>query len=247
MARGFKPCATAIRRPPPNDLTKEPVSMTLPLTSARRLRVEFYFDFVCPWCLIGKRNLEAAIAAVEARQPGLNVQIVWRSVELLPQTPVDGVSYEAFYLARLGSAQAVAQRRAQVRDAARRAGVELAFERIRVLPNTAAAHALLAHATDEVGEQNSDRQAALIERIFAAYFMEGEDIGDAATLSRIAGACGIDDATAARRARNTSARIGGVPHFVFEGRYAVSGAQPPEVLVEAMLRAAGLVEAHHGA
>ncbi|WP_232071916.1 DsbA family oxidoreductase [Paraburkholderia pallida] len=215
---------------------------------ARELRVEFYFDFVCPWCLIGKRNLEAAISALEARQPRMNVQIVWRPVELLPHTPVGGVPYEAFYLARLGSAQAVAQRRAQVMQAALGAGVELAFERIRVFPNTAAAHELVACATDKACGHDSGRQAALIERLFMAYFCEGEDIGDVGTLSRIALACGIGDTAPARRPESAAAQIEGVPYFVFGGRYAVSGAQPPGVLLDAMLRAVDLMEAQsHGA
>lgn len=217
-----------------------------PAAPSRVLHVDFYFDFVCPWCLIGKRNLEAAIAALEARLPQVSVQVAWHSVELLPHTPLGGLPYEAFYLARLGSAQAVAQRRAQVRQAAHSAGVELAFERIRVLPNTAAAHALVARTTEVDGERRRGMRAELVERLFTAYFIEGEDIGDAATLSRIARACGVDDAAAASapRAHGASNRVDGVPYFVFDGRYALSGAQPPQVLVEAMLHAADQAQAH---
>ncbi|WP_213306571.1 DsbA family oxidoreductase [Paraburkholderia sacchari] len=221
--------------------------MNQPLTpesSNRVLHVDFYFDFVCPWCLIGKRNLEAAIAVLEARWPHVSVQVAWHSVELLPHTPVDGLPYEAFYLARLGSAQAVAQRRAQVREAARAAGVELAFERIRVLPNTAAAHELVARTTGLDGERGRGTQAELVERLFTAYFIGGEDIGDAATLSRIARACGADDAASAPRAHGETNRVDGVPYFVFDGRYALSGAQPPQVLIEAMLHAADLTQVH---
>ncbi|MCG5078937.1 DsbA family oxidoreductase [Paraburkholderia tagetis] len=218
------------------------LSPASPGSPARLLRVDFHFDFICPWCLIGKRNLEAAIAALEARQPHMSVQVVWHPLELLPHTPPGGLPYEAFYLARLGSAQAVAQRRAQVRQAAHSAGVELAFERIRVMPNTAAAHELVARATDKDGERGRGLQAELIERLFSAYFVEGEDIGDAPTLSRIARAYGVDDAAPAPRVDGASLRVDGVPFFVFEGRYAVSGAQPPQVLVDAMLRAVELAQ-----
>src|SRR5579864_1052821 len=137
--------------------------------------VDVHFDFVCPWCLIGKRNLDAAISRLASLRPDVNVKVRWHSHQLLPDMPVGGVPYQAFYVARLGSAAAVAARRAQVQEAACAAGVQLAFDRIEVMPNTRAAHNLVAWAaTTDAAFQ----PASLIDRLFTGYFMDGEDIGN---------------------------------------------------------------------
>jgi predicted DsbA family dithiol-disulfide isomerase len=105
--------------------------------------IEAFFDFICPWCLIGKRNLDAAVSRFAGLRPDARVKVLWRSHQLLPYTPPNGMPYQAFYRDRLGSPEAVAARRAQVQRAALDAGIEFAFERIEVLPNTAAAHNLV--------------------------------------------------------------------------------------------------------
>jgi predicted DsbA family dithiol-disulfide isomerase len=206
-----------------------------------RLTLDVFFDFVCPWCLIGKRHLAAALERFAALRPGTEVELRWRPHVLLPHTPPAGLPYQSFYLARLGSAEAVAARRAQVREAGRAAGIDFAFERIAVLPNTAAAHALVSRA----GRHDPAREAALIERLFCAYFLEGQDIGDAAVLARLARACGVDPERLAgasahgtpRPGDGSAVAPGGVPTFVFNGALALSGAQPPELLLQALLRA----------
>src|SRR5206468_12331107 len=83
----------------------------------RTLTVEVFFDFICPWCLIGKRNLEAAITRFTGLRPDVQLRVLWRSHRLLPFTPSEGEPYQAFYLDRLGSLEAVAARRSQVRRA----------------------------------------------------------------------------------------------------------------------------------
>ena len=208
-----------------------------------RLTLDVFFDFVCPWCLIGKRHLAAALERFARLRPEVDVELRWRSHVLLPHTPPGGLPYQSFYLARLGSAEAVAARRAQVRQAGRAAGIQFAFERIAVLPNTAAAHALVARA----GAQCTPAQhAGLIERLFCAYFLEGEDIGDTAVLARQARACGLDperlasaDAHAAPHTAGEAEVALGVPTFVFNEALALSGAQLPEVLLQGLLRASG--------
>jgi predicted DsbA family dithiol-disulfide isomerase len=212
---------------------------------APSLTIDFFYDFVCPWCLIGKRHLGAALSRLAELRPDVRVRLQWRSQQLLPDIPVGGVPYDVFYVARLGSPEAVTRRRAQVAQAAGLADLKLAFERIEVMPNTAAAHGLLAW----VAEQGSEiQQAALVESLFMAYFMEGEDIGDPAVLARRALECGVEreglrQYLAASGASNDGIfrsphagfAVSGVPFLVFNGTYALSGAYPADALVEAML------------
>ena len=201
----------------------------------RSLTVEVFFDFVCPWCLIGKRHLDAAARRLAELRPDVRLEVVWRSHPLLPDIPLGGVPYQAFYVARLGSPEAVARRRAQVQQIGTAAGIRFAFERIKVLPNTAAAHAWVARAAATASQA---QQARLIEQIFTAYFVEGEDIGDALVLERIAQACGVQAAAPGEGQRALGHYpVGGVPCFVFDGALALSGAEPPGMLVDAMLQA----------
>ena len=207
----------------------------------RTVRIEVFFDFVCPWCLIGKRHLDAAIRKLADLRQGVRVKVVWQSHTLLPDTPEGGLPYQAFYVARLGSSEAVTRRRAQVQQAGNAAGVRFAFDRIQVLPNTAKAHALIAR-TDEA------RQAKLVDRIFTAYFLEGEDIGDWSVLERLAGECGQQRGTSGRPGGDgLSARtecpvptrypIQGVPSFVVDESLAFSGAMPSDMMLDVILRA----------
>ncbi|SAL80592.1 DSBA oxidoreductase [Caballeronia arvi] len=215
----------------------------------RTMTVEVFFDFICPWCLIGKRNLEAAISRFAALRPDVRLKVLWRSHQLLPWIPLEGMPYQAFYLDRLGSHEAVAARRAQVRRAGIEAGVEFSFEQIDVMPNTAAAHDLVAYAASR---GNEAQHALLIERLFGAYFMEGKDIGDWRVLERLGVECGLEPEgvvnhlAESRRMADPTARlvpsadhhVGGVPHFVFDASYALSGAHSPGAIIEAMMLAA---------
>lgn len=207
---------------------------------SRRLHIEVFFDFICPWCLIGKRQLERALARLHASQPDVEVSLEWHGVQLLPQLPPEGVPFAEFYLRRLGSEQAVRLRQAQVREAASAAGLDIDFARIARMPNTADAHRLLARAA-QLG--SAAQVEALLERLFAAYFHNGEDLGDPATLLIIAESCGfapvdlVDSLLGdGRQFMGDAAGMAanGVPYFVFDRRLALSGAQPAEVLLGAM-------------
>ena len=136
-------------------------------------------------------------------------------------------------------------RRAQVRHAGKAAGIDFAFDRISVLPNTAAAHDLVAYAADH---GTMAQQEELIERLFTAFFIEGIDIGDLSVLERLALACGLSrDGLRARLADSRGRcgqamrqpqphyRVDGVPFFVFNGSRVLSGAVSPDVLLKAML------------
>ena len=211
------------------------------------LAIDVHFDLICPWCLIGKRHLRAALEQFRRTYPDVAVTVAWRSHQLLPDIPATGIPYQAFYERRLGGPAAVAARRAQVQAAARAAGIELAFERIALMPNTLLAHRLI----DCAGEFGGAEQVAdLIERLFAAYFTEGHNIGALPVLLAVAAEAGFPAAAIEARlatpeagerfrARLAAANAGisGVPFFVFNNRLAVSGAQPPASLLAAMEQA----------
>ncbi|CAG4883676.1 Putative DsbA family dithiol-disulfide isomerase [Georgfuchsia toluolica] len=204
-----------------------------------QLTVEVYFDLICPWCLIGSRNLHAALAELRSLEPGIDAEILWHSVPLLPDIPNGGVPYDEFYLRRLGSREAIAARRAQVQATARNAGLAIQFDRIRMMPSTLPGHRLIAAA--------AARQLpldALIDRLFVAYFLEGQDIGSLEVLTRIGSEYGLDADTVADCYNGRAGQdflttgtarhaVNGVPFYVINRRFPVSGAVSAAVLLDA--------------
>jgi predicted DsbA family dithiol-disulfide isomerase len=202
----------------------------------RSLNIDVYVDLICPWCLIGKSHLRRALDRLVETDPDVDVAVRWHSVQLAPDVPVEGWPFAEFYERRLGGTHAVQARQAQVRSAAERAGVSVDFASIRTFPNTAKAHRLLALAANQLDPTGIDR---LLDRLFSAYFQRGDDLGDLATLTAIAAEHGIEadqarGALAERGNLRPSVDVEGVPYFVFNGRFAVSGAQPPELLHSVM-------------
>lgn len=207
------------------------------------LRIDAYFDLVCPWCWIGRRHLADAVLRFSHKEPELAVETLWHGVQLLPDTPAEGLPYQAFYERRLGGHAAVVARRQLVATAGRLAGIEFRFDRIQTMPNTQLAHHLIRHLQMRGDMRRVD---TMIERLFAAYFMDGTDIGDADELCRIAASHDLDasemrrvlaSAAQDRSAPNPgSAAISSVPHFVFSGGLAISGAQLPETLLALLKR-----------
>ncbi|SPR96682.1 DsbA family oxidoreductase [Cupriavidus taiwanensis] len=219
------------------------------LNQAPVLSVEAYFDLICPWCLIGKTHLETAIDWLGRERPDVAVQVTWRSYPLIPTTPPAGLPYRKFYLARLGTPEAVAMRQAQVCAAARDAGLTLALDRIEIFPNTLLAHRLVGHARQQAG---AGVAGLLIDELFRRYFIRAENIGDPRVLRHAAASCGIALPGPADGAAGQDldwlaslpgpleppARAGlGVPCFLFNGTHSVSGARPPEVLLQTMHKA----------
>ena len=206
------------------------------------MKVEIWSDVVCPWCYIGKRRLESALARFEH---SAEVEVVWRAFELDPAAPPERTGTYADRLAHkygtgLDEAQQMIDRMTAVASS-----VDLAFRFDIARPGaTFDAHRLL-HLAAERGVQD-----ALKERLLAATFCEGEPIGQRATLVRLAEQAGIDAdearavlesdayATEVRDDESEAASIGvsGVPFFVIDRTYAVSGAQPPDVLLEVLDR-----------
>jgi predicted DsbA family dithiol-disulfide isomerase len=217
------------------------------MTSApASLSIDIVSDIVCPWCYVGKRRLEAALArrASDDAQP---VQVRWLAFQLNPDIPAGGVDRRSYLEQKFGGPERAKQIYARIKAAGDEVGIPFDFERITRQPNTVNAHRLIAWAQD-LDPNTAD---VLVERLFRAYFVDGTDIGDIDTLAGVAGDAGFD-ATAARawlasdagrtaiEAEEQHSRalgVNGVPFFVFNQRLAVSGAQPPEVLLEAIEQA----------
>lgn len=215
-------------------------------TLRETLKIEVYFDFICPWCLIGKRQLDQALALLRAERPELQVELCWRGVQLLPYLPVGGEDFEAFYLRRLGGEQALRARQAQVRQAAASVGVTLDFTRIPRMPNTADAHRLWQRVS-QLGShaQQGAQLDALLESLFACHFQQGGDLGNAQTLLDLGAEAGFaTEALVSSLQGDGSPFLGtaegaasqGVPSFVLGGRV-LSGAQPVERLLASLRQA----------
>ncbi len=199
------------------------------------LHIDIYFDFICPWCLIGKRNLERALIRLGETHPKVEVQQRWMGVQLLPDLPPNGLPYRAFYRRRLGSEDALRQRQLQVQEAAGRAGLTLNLSNIPAMPNTRMAHHLFQAWTHR--EPAVERSNALLERLFAAHFQGCGNLGDAGLLQATALECGFDSDTIAQALNDSrpfdsgaSPAPSSVPSFVVDKHRLVSGAYPPDVL-----------------
>lgn len=200
------------------------------------MRIEVLSDTICPWCFIGKRRLERALAM---RPPG-EVDIVWRPFQLNPAIPREGIDRDRYLAAKFGGTERAERQYERIRATGREEGIDFRFELIRRTPNTVDSHRLLRLA-EYSGVQNT-----VSELLFDAYFLRGRDIGRHETLVGIADAAGInaDEAAAYLRGDQDRAEIveederarlsgvNGVPCFIIEGQYAVSGAQSPEIFLQ---------------
>ncbi|MDO5290078.1 MAG: DsbA family oxidoreductase [Pseudomonadota bacterium] len=207
--------------------------------TATRLSVDVYLDLICPWCWIGLRSLRTAIQALQRHSPDLAVQLVWHAAPLQPQIPDEGVDFQAFYLARLGSPAAVQARRAQVNAVAQSVGLRIDFEAMTTFAQSRLACALVEQAQTRL---SIEQMFALLESLYAAYFSQGQNIGRPEVLQRLAQAAGVpwDAARMAAQPAGAHSPSGGVPLFVFNHRQAVSGAAPAAELLQAMAQAAAL-------
>lgn len=207
----------------------------------REINIEVFFDFICPWCMIGKRQLQVAIEKLRYSHPDVFVKLQWRGVQLLPHIPMDGIPFNAFYLQRLGSMTAVRMRQAQVRQAAKAVSIDLDFDRIPRMPNTAKAHSFYANANKICDAAQSDR---LLEGLYSAYFHHSENISDTEVLRKIATYCGFSEELIDALLQkphmpffNGDTGGKGVPYFVFDRSFAMVGARPADELYQAMLDA----------
>lgn len=207
------------------------------------MQIDIVSDVICPWCFIGKRRLERALAL----RPELMPTLSWRAFQLNPEMPINGIPRELYPSARFGGSRGAEQTYMAVSTAGRAEGIEFAFERIRRTPNTLRAHRLIRLATLEGCADH------IVEALFRAYFLDGLDIGEIDALAVTAAHAGLDETevrrylageagTAEVRAEEHRARrlgIHAVPCFILDRGYAISGAQEPEMFLPLFDIAAG--------
>ena len=203
-----------------------------------KLQIDVVSDVVCPWCFIGKRRLEKALAL----KPDIPVEVRFRPYFLNPWVPREGMSREDYLTTKFGSPERYRSIATRVKEAAAAEGLTYAVEKMHRQPNTVDCHRLIHWAGQE------GKAAQMKQRLMDLYFTEGADLSDVTVLVRAAGDCGLDaDAVRAKLATDQDVEliekeanaakdvgIDGVPTFIFGGVAAISGAQSPELLANAI-------------
>jgi predicted DsbA family dithiol-disulfide isomerase len=200
--------------------------------------IDVYSDVVCPWCYIGERRLQGALR----ERPDLAVERRWRPFQLQPGMPADGMPWAEFSRRKFGGESGARAAFERVAAAGEPDGVRFDFDRVASAPNTVDAHRLILLSEKRgLGERVS-------EALFEAYFAGGADLNDHPTLIGVAAGAGLDadearaylasdagaDEVWASQQRAADLGIAGVPFYVFDGRYAISGAQPLETFVRTL-------------
>ncbi len=205
------------------------------------MQIDVVSDTVCPWCFIGKRRLARALAL----RPDVPARVFWRPYQLDPTIPREGVDRRAYLKAKFGDSPRTAAMGKTIRGEGAGEGIDFALDRIAKSPNTLDSHRLIRWA-GSAGVQDD-----VVERLFKAYFVEGRDIGDAAVLAAVAGEAGMDaalvadllagdsDAALVEREAGMANQMGisGVPTFIFDSKFMISGAREPEILARIMDKA----------
>jgi predicted DsbA family dithiol-disulfide isomerase len=209
--------------------------------TAGPLPVDVVSDVVCPWCFIGKRRLEQAIALAD-----LPVVVRWRPFQLDATIPPGGKTRRDYLEQKFGSLERVGKMHEHIVKLGSELGIPFAFERIEISPNTLDAHRLIRWA------EESNAQEAVVEALFRAYFIDGRNIGDRDVLADIAASAGLDRQAIRDRIASDDDRaevqadivgaqrigVSGVPTFILANRYGLVGAQPPEELASALRKVA---------
>lgn len=199
------------------------------------MRIEFIFDTVCPWCYVGKRRFERALAM----RPGTRATIVWRPFLLNPDIPAEGIDRRAYLDRKFGGPARVQRVHSAVAAAGEVEGIVFDFDRILRAPNTLNSHRMIRFAG------GLGREAETVEALYRGYFCEGRDIGSVPELVELGRELGLpaeplgsylrsDSDVAAifnENARSHRLGVNGVPCLMLDGTYAVAGAQEPDVLL----------------
>jgi predicted DsbA family dithiol-disulfide isomerase len=193
------------------------------------MRVDIFSDTICPWCYLGKRRFELALAA----RPQYEPRIVWRPFELNPDLPWEGVERAGYLASKFGDLTQIEESQAALVRHGEAVGVQFRFDLIGRLPNTRRSHLLIAHAA------RHDLSNEVTERVMQAYFEEGCNIADVEELVRLGVEAGLSeretrsaillregqDGVVAAERHATVLGITGVPTFIFDRQYSLSGAQ----------------------
>lgn len=204
------------------------------------LTVDVISDVICPWCFIGKRRLEKAIAA-----HGKPVTVQWHAFQLNPAMPKEGISRRDYRIRKFGSWERSMQLDANIVATGKDEGIHFNFDRMERTPNTVDAHRLIWLA-EQYGCQD-----AVVEGLFRAYFTEGKDIGNHQTLVDVVAVAGLDrkavetvlntddgmDVISNGRKISQRYQVDGVPFFIINNAVTLSGAQAPEIFLDAFKRA----------
>lgn len=208
------------------------------------LNIDVISDVICPWCFIGKRRLEKAL-------DGRPATVRWHPFQLNPDMPREGIDRRSYRIQKFGSWERSQELDAQVAAAGRGEGIAFNFDEMARTPNTLDAHRVIWLA----GERGV--QDAVVEALFRAYFTDGRDLSDRATLAAVAAGAGLDPAEVDELLEGDKGRdvvhaveeqgrrlgVSGVPFFVVNGRVALSGAQPPELFRQAFEQVGEAIEA----
>lgn len=204
------------------------------------LTIDVVSDVVCPWCYLGKKRLERALAEEDEA-----IQVRWRPYQLDPTIPAGGLDRQTYMRNKFGDDGRLEQVHERLRAFGAEEGISYAFDKIERSPNTLDAHRLIRWAA------GAGAQDAVVEKLFSLYFEKGRDIGDRKLLVEIAAEVGMDSGEVERRlaegtdekevrqeiAQAQSLGVTGVPFFIFASRFGVPGAQSAEVLSSALERA----------
>jgi predicted DsbA family dithiol-disulfide isomerase len=199
------------------------------------MQIDIVSDTVCPWCFIGKRRIERAMAL----RPDVKFDVTWRPYRLDPSIPREGVDRRAYLKAKFGDSPRTSAMGDAIRSEGASEGIAFAFDKIAKSPNTLDSHRLIRWAAS-AGVQND-----VVDRLFQAYFLEGQDIGSSAVLSEVADNAGMDgdlvakllagdaDLESVEREAGLANEMGitGVPTFIFDSKFMISGAREAELLV----------------
>ena len=208
------------------------------------LAVDVISDVICPWCYIGKKRLEKAIAAFDGQQ---EVRVRWLPFQLNPTMPKEGISRKEYRIRKFGSWERSLELDAKVVAVGETEGIHFAFDRIERTPNTVDAHRLIWLA-DQQGCQD-----AVVEALFRAYFIEGRDISNRQTLIDVVAEAGLErqlaeamlnseegmDAIKEAEELSRRHRVDGVPFFIINNKITLSGAQQPDAFLDAFRQAIG--------